>query len=553
MRSSNAITWSPMVCVLSWPLPAMITMSPGFGEGDRVADRLGAVELHLDAAAIVVGDAGQDLPGDRRRLLGAGVVAGDHHHVGEPGGDGAHQRPLLAVTVATGAEHDDHPATGADDGTTGGDHLLETVGGVGVVDDHVDRVRRADGARRDPLEAARHRLGGGEAAHDVVGGHAQCRRGGGRGQHVHHVERSTERRHQPHVTADERRPPGEGHGRRPDIGFVDVGHRERHDLDRRGVGEAAAVGIVDVHHADDGPFRLEQHRLGLEVRLDGAVQVEVITPEVGEHGRVEAGAVDAVQGQGVRRHLHHHRTGAVVAHRRQSRLQLGGFGRRVRARQRADDTGGIAGGPQDRREQPAGGGLAVGAGDPDEAQRRRRVAVHRGGDRAERHARVVDDELVDVGAHLVLGERVIDQQRRRPGGHGRRGEGVAVVVGAAQAGVHAALAHRPGVVGDRGHARRGVADDCRLGRARAAGDEPIPQLGDRRRRASHAALLAAHPSHPVEPAGGWMLISFMMVGTIWLNTGAAACPPDVPVGGSSIDTSTVTCGSSVGKKPTKLV
>ena len=50
-----------------------------------------------------------------------------------------------------------------------------------------------------------------------------------------------------------------------------------------------------------------------------------------------------------------------------------------------------------------------------------------------------------------------------------------------------------------------------------------------------------------------MLISFMIVGTIWLNTGAAACPPDVPVGGSSIDTSTVTCGSSVGKKPTKLV
>ena len=42
--------------------------------------------------------------------------------------------------------------------------------------------------------------------------------------------------------------------------------------------------------------------------------------------------------------------------------------------------------------------------------------------------RVVDDELVDVGAHLVLGERMVDEQRRRPGGHGRRGEGVAVVV-----------------------------------------------------------------------------------------------------------------------------
>ena len=46
------------------------------------------------------------------RVLGARVVGGDHGEVGELRARPAHQRALLAVAVAAGAEHPDHAATG---------------------------------------------------------------------------------------------------------------------------------------------------------------------------------------------------------------------------------------------------------------------------------------------------------------------------------------------------------------------------------------------------------------------------------------------------------
>ena len=55
-------------------------------------------------------------------------------------------------------------------------------------------------------------------------------------------------------------------------------------------------------------------------------------------------------------------------------------------------------------------------------------------------------------------------------------------------------------------------------------------------------------------AGGWIDSSWAITGTSPANTGAAAVPPKrlmSPAGGSSIETSTVICGSSAGKNPTK--
>ena len=43
--------------------------------------------------------------------------------------------------------------------------------------------------------------------------------------------------------------------------------------------------VVDVGDTDIGQLRREQAGLGAEVVLHRAVQVEVIAPEVGEHGR----------------------------------------------------------------------------------------------------------------------------------------------------------------------------------------------------------------------------------------------------------------------------
>ena len=128
----------------------------------------------------------------------------------------------------------------------------------------------------------------------------------------------------------------------------DVVDAERHHLDRRGVDEPPSVRIVDVDDSDHGATGLEQQRLGPEVLLDRAVQVEVVAPEVGEHGGVEPGAVDAVQGEGVRRHLHHHRALALVAELGEAGLQLGRLRRRERARQRPDDARRVTGGAQDR-------------------------------------------------------------------------------------------------------------------------------------------------------------------------------------------------------------
>ena len=56
----------------------------------------------------------------RRRVLGARVVVGHDHDVGQPGGDLAHERPLAGVAVAAGPEHDEEPAPGRPGGARRG-------------------------------------------------------------------------------------------------------------------------------------------------------------------------------------------------------------------------------------------------------------------------------------------------------------------------------------------------------------------------------------------------------------------------------------------------
>ena len=68
------MTLSPMVWVVSWPLPAMTTTSPGAADRDRLIvepDRARAITLALEAAA----------PGD---LV---LIAGKGHETGQQIGD----------------------------------------------------------------------------------------------------------------------------------------------------------------------------------------------------------------------------------------------------------------------------------------------------------------------------------------------------------------------------------------------------------------------------------------------------------------------------------
>ena len=62
----------------------------------------------------------------------------------------------------------------------------------------------------------------------------------------------------------------------------------------------------------------------------------MILPQIREDRRVEPGARDAPEREGVRRDLHHDRVDTLVAHAHEPFLQLGRLGRRADAAQRAD-------------------------------------------------------------------------------------------------------------------------------------------------------------------------------------------------------------------------
>src|SRR3954451_3437053 len=155
----------------------------GLGDRDRLLDRGAAVDLDVDAAPAAL----QDLGDDRLRVLVARVVGRDDHDVGLVARDLAHERPLRAVAVPAGAEHDDEAP--ARERARGAQHVVERVGRVGVVHEHRERL-----ALVDRLEAARHAHGPGEAVGDrrVV---EPERTGGGDGaEHVQHVEAPRQRR-----------------------------------------------------------------------------------------------------------------------------------------------------------------------------------------------------------------------------------------------------------------------------------------------------------------------------------------------------------------------
>ena len=109
-----------------------------------------------------------------------------------------------------------------------------------------------------------------------------------------------------------------------------VGHREPRDRHRCPVGQQFAVRVVHAHDALVAERRLEQARLGREVPLHGAVQVEVVLREVGEHRDAHAGAVNPVQGQRMRGDLHGHGPVAGGDEAGQAGLQLGCLGRGAR-------------------------------------------------------------------------------------------------------------------------------------------------------------------------------------------------------------------------------
>eukprot|EP00976_Prorocentrum_cordatum_P110156 1195146-Prorocentrum_minimum.AAC.3 len=109
-------------------------------------------------------------------------------------------------------------------------------------------------------------------------------------------------------------------------GCVGVLHGEGDDghLARR-LDEVVRLGVVQVDHRPlpVGVVQVpEELQLRLAVLLHGAVEVQVVPGEIGEHSHVEAGAIRAPEGQRVRGHLHRHRGAFLRGHPRVQLLQL---------------------------------------------------------------------------------------------------------------------------------------------------------------------------------------------------------------------------------------
>src|SRR2546430_11057987 len=91
--------------------------------------------LPILATIAGVADAVDDVADDRAGILAARIIAGDDHAIGQPRGHTAHFRPLAAITVAAAAEHAYELAGTHDGRTQRGQHLIQRVRRVGVVDD----------------------------------------------------------------------------------------------------------------------------------------------------------------------------------------------------------------------------------------------------------------------------------------------------------------------------------------------------------------------------------------------------------------------------------
>ena len=202
---------------------------------------------------------------------------------------------LLAVTIAAGAEHHEHPPAGR--GLAGRAPARR-------------RARRACGrsrrARRtaDPRRPARTGPGRGGAAARPVGDRgrrdAELGRRGGRGERVAHVEAAAERQLDAPARASGTARPGRAHDQVLGIGEgVALGGHQRPPRPAR-----RPRGSSRFTTARRAVVRGEQRGLRLEVVVEVAVEVEVVVAEVREHGDGEAGGPHSAHGQRVRRHLH---------------------------------------------------------------------------------------------------------------------------------------------------------------------------------------------------------------------------------------------------------
>ncbi len=168
----------------------------------------------------------------------------------------------------------------------------------------------------------------------------------------------------------------------------------------------------------------QQHRLGAPVVFERAVDLEVLAGDVGDDSDVVLDPPDAVQLQPAGGRFHHGGPHAGTAHLRQQRLHLGRFERGIAAVVEPARVADLevyrahqAGAPPARRrdcvDQRAGSRFAVCAGDADHLHAVGWMAMERGGEGADRAARI-GDAGIGVVSLEVWWRRVLADYQRGP-------------------------------------------------------------------------------------------------------------------------------------------
>ena len=172
--------------------------------------------------------------------------------------------------------------------------------------------------------------------------------------------------------------------------------------------------VVAVYQRIACKLRREQAALGGKILFRRAKEVQMVVREVGERHRVIHYAIQLIERQRMRRHLHGHYVHALVGHLAQQALQLYGIGRSQVSGQTALAYHGHYGAYQTyliarlleyRLYQEAGGGLALGAGYAHHLHAARGMSVERLSYVVHGQARVAHDYLRHVHIQLALHDK----------------------------------------------------------------------------------------------------------------------------------------------------
>ncbi len=504
----------------------------------------GARSIHLHVGTHGVGNAGQDLLDDSFGGLGARVVAGHDHVIGEVRGNAAHHGTLARIALAAATEQADQAAgTCGCHGAQRGQRPRQRIGSMGVVHDH-QRAAACVGLgalrhRLDRLQAAVDRIRRGQFACNLCKRQAQLIQHARHQQQVGHVVRTQQagddlglavRGHQRENLAlgsglEFARSHAGGNLR---VFAQAVAHRHAGGK----IGDQAATRLVVGVDDRGGQARpTEQARLGGFVPFHRAVIVEMVARQIGEGRQRNAHAIhppllDADGGC-----LHGHGLGARVAHGGQRAVHgqhVGG--RQVTAQRAAVGQHGAQGADRAAR-------LVIAAQRMSDPLHRRRLAI--GTRHRHDRERCRRTAIPGVGQLAQQGTQAGHRQHGRVVRHGLDG----FVRGSFKQ--HSARAQRQRLLyietSVAGQTRAGNENIARLDIARVqlevrgqrhARMQPRHGFGNRGDRIGEEAF-GAHLPGSLRPAtivdskgaSGRTPISRKLPPTIWENTGAAIAPP----------------------------